>query len=107
MVFRKRTIIMGNKDDHETWVLTQICIAYSLILTYRWHVKFDVNVFNNINTNVTILHFKTDIAYTYCKQLTGTLLSIYPLPFLGIPLYMNNPETSVLVNFEIDVDTSW
>ena len=35
---------MANKDDHKSCVLTQICIAYNLILTLRWYVKFDVNV---------------------------------------------------------------
>ena len=64
MVFWKRTIINENKDDHKSCVLTQICIAYNLILTCRWYVKFDVNVFSNIKTSVAILHYKTDIAYT-------------------------------------------
>ena len=67
MVFWKTTIIMANKDDHRSCVLTQICIAYNLILTCRWYVKFDVNVFGM--SNVTILHYKTEIAYTCCKQL--------------------------------------
>ena len=35
------------------------------ISTYRWHVKFDVDVFNNIKTNSAILDYKIDIAYTY------------------------------------------
>ena len=76
MVFWKRTIIMANKDDH-----TQICIAYNLILACRWYVKFDVNVLSNIKKNVAILHYKTDIAYTCCKQLACTVLSIYPSSF--------------------------
>ena len=37
MVFWKRTIIMANKD--ESCVLTQICIAFKLILACRWYVK--------------------------------------------------------------------
>ena len=73
---------MSNKDDHESWVFTQICIAYILILTYRWYVKFDVNVFNKNKTNVNILRYKTDIAYTPCKQLTSTDLSISPFAIL-------------------------
>ena len=44
-------------------------------------VNFDVKVFNNIYMNVAILQYKTDIAYTCCKQLTSTVLSIYPSPF--------------------------
>ena len=52
--------------------------------TYRWGVNFDVKVFNNIYMNVAILQYKTDIAYTCCKQLTSTVLSIYPSPFWGI-----------------------
>ena len=54
MEFRKRTKIVSNKDDQESWGLTQIGISYILSPTYRWHVKFDVNVFNNIKTNVAI-----------------------------------------------------
>ena len=54
MVFWKRTIIMANKDDHKSCVLTKIFIAYNLILTCRWYVKFDVNVFSNIKTYVAI-----------------------------------------------------
>ena len=80
-VFWKRTIILAIKDDHKSCVLTQICIAYNLILTCRWYVKFDVNIFSNFKTNVAILHYKTDIAYTCCKQLACTVLSIYPSPF--------------------------
>ena len=67
MVFWKRTIKMANKDDHKSCVFTQISIAYNLILTCRWYVKLDVNVFSNIKTNVAILHYKTAIAYTCCK----------------------------------------
>ena len=62
MVFWKRTIIMANKDDHYSCVFKQICITYNFILTCRWYVKFDVNVFSNIKTNAAILHFRTDIA---------------------------------------------
>ena len=80
MVFWKRTITMA-KNDHKSCVLTQICIAYNLILTCRWHVKFDVNVFSNIKTNVAIFNYKTDIAYTCCKQLSCTVLSSYPSSF--------------------------
>ena len=83
-VFRRSTIIMPNKDYHESWILIQICIVYSSIPTYRWYLKFDVKVFNNIKPNVAILQYKTDIAYTYCKQLTCTVLSIYTSPFWGI-----------------------
>ena len=57
---------MVNEDDRKSCVLTQICIAYSLILTCRWYVKFDVNVFSKVETNMAILHYKTDIAYTCC-----------------------------------------
>ena len=32
MGFPKRTIIMTNKDDHESCVSTQTCIAYILIV---------------------------------------------------------------------------
>ena len=53
MGFPKR-IIMTNEDDHESHVLTQICFAYILILTYRWYVNFGINVFNNIKTNGAI-----------------------------------------------------
>ena len=81
MVFWKRTIIMANKDDHKSFGSTQICIAYSLILTCRWYVKFEVNIFSNIKTNVEILHYKTDIAYTCCKQLSCTVLPICHSPF--------------------------
>ena len=73
MVFQKRTIVRANKDDHRSCVLKQICIAYILILTYRWHVKYDVNVFNNIKTNVAILHYKADIAYGKCSKISNTL----------------------------------
>ena len=52
---------MSNKDDQESRVLTQICIATILIPTYSLFVKFDVNMFNNIKTNVAILLRKTDI----------------------------------------------
>ena len=71
---------MANKDDRKSCVLTQICIAYNLILSCRWYVKFDVNVFSDSKTNLAILHYKADIAYTLCKQLTCTVLTIYPLP---------------------------
>ena len=54
MVFWNRTIVILNKDDHESCVLALVCIAYILIPMYRWYVKFDVNVFNNINKNVAI-----------------------------------------------------
>ena len=81
MVFGKRTLIMTNKNDHKSCALSQICIAYNLNLTCRWYVKFDVNVFSNIKTNVANLHYKTDIAYICCKQLASTVLSIYPSPF--------------------------
>ena len=84
MVFWKRTIIMANKDDHKSCVLTQICIAYTLILTCRWYVKFDVNVFSNIKTNVAILYHKTEIAYTCFKQLSCTVLSIYPSHYFEV-----------------------
>ena len=103
MVFWKRTIIMANKDDHKYCVLTQSCVAFNLILTCRWYVKFDVNVFSNIKTNVAILHNKTDIAHTCCKQLACTILSIFPSPFWGI---YKNPKTSVSVSFEFCVDMS-
>ena len=83
MVFWNRTII-SKKDDHESWVLTQICIAYMLILKYIWHGMFDVNIFLNIKTNVPILQYNADIAYTHCKQLTCTVLSSYPSSFCGI-----------------------
>ena len=53
--------MMSNKDDFELLVLTQICIAYILILTKRKYVKFDVNVFHKVKTNVVILDHKTDI----------------------------------------------
>ena len=53
---------MSNKDDKESSVLTQICIAYILFPTYKCHVKIDVNVFINIKTNVTFSQYKTDIA---------------------------------------------
>ena len=66
IVFWKRKIIMANKDNHKS------C---------RWYIKFDVNVFSNIKKNVAILHYKTDIVYTCCKQLSCTVLSIYPSPF--------------------------
>ena len=56
----------------------------SLILTHSWYAKFDVNIFNNIKTNVATLKYKADIPYTYCKQLTCTVLSSYPSPFWGI-----------------------
>ena len=62
MVFWKRTIIMANKDDHKSCILTQICIAYNSILTCRWYVKFDVNVFSYIKTNLAILHYKTCVS---------------------------------------------
>ena len=75
---------MANKDDHKSCVLIHICIAYNLILTCRWYVKFDVNVSSNIKTNVAILHYTTDFGYTCCKQLSCSVLSIYPSPFLGI-----------------------
>ena len=81
MVFWKRPIKMANKDDHKSCVLTQICIAYKLTLICRWYVKFDVIIFSYIKTNVAIVHYKTDIAYTCCKQLSCTVLSIYPSPF--------------------------
>ena len=84
MVFWKRTIIVSKKDDNESGVLTQICIAYMLISTYRWYAMSDVNVFNNIKTNVAILQYKADIANTCCKQLLCTVLSNYPSPFCGI-----------------------
>ena len=97
MVFWKRTIIiMANKDDHLTCVLSQICITFNLILTCRWYVKFDVNVFSNIKTNVGILHNKTDIAYTCCNRLACTVLSIYPSPFLGIHVKQKNVSLSQL-----------
>ena len=54
MVFWNRTIIILNKDDHESQVLALVCIAYILIRIYRWYVKFDFNVLNNINKNVAI-----------------------------------------------------
>ena len=63
------------------WVLTQICIAYMLISTYSWYVKFEINVCNNIKTNVAISQYKADIAYTCWKQL---ILHSYPSPFWGI-----------------------
>ena len=72
---------MANKDDHKSSVLTQIRIAYNLILTCRLNGKFDVNAFSNFKTNFAILHFKTDIAYTCCKQLSFTVLTTYPSPF--------------------------
>ena len=78
IVFWKRTIRKTNKDDHKSCVLTQICIAYNLILTCRCYAKFDVNVFSKIKANVAILHYKTDIAYTCGKQLPCTVLSINP-----------------------------
>ena len=81
MFFWKRTIIKANKDYRKSCVLAQICIAYNLILKCRWHVNFDVNVFSNTKINVTIFHYKTNIAYTCCKQLSCTVLSIYPWPF--------------------------
>ena len=95
---------MANKDDHKSCVLTQICIAYNLILTCRWYVKFDVNVFSSIKTNVAILHYKTDIAYTCCKQLSCTVYPFIPRHF---ELFMKNPKTSVSVIFEFCVDMSW
>ena len=79
--FWKRTIIMANKNDHISCVLTQICTAYNLILTCIWCVKFYINVFSNIKTNVAILYYKTDIACTCCKQLVCAILSTYPSPF--------------------------
>ena len=48
MEFRKRSKIVSNKDVQESRGLTQIGVACVLFPTYRWHVKFDVNVFNNI-----------------------------------------------------------
>ena len=82
----KRTIIMANTGDHKSCVFTQICIAYNLILTCRWYVKSDVNVFSITKTNVGILHYETDIAYKKlcCKQLARTVLSIYLSTFWGI-----------------------
>ena len=74
---------MSKKDGHESWVLTQIYIAYMLISTYSWYAKLDVNVFNNIKTNVAILQYKAGIAYICCKQLTFTVLSSHPSPFCG------------------------
>ena len=59
--------------------MTQICIAYMLISTYSWYVKFEINVCNNIKTNVAISQYKADIAYTCWKQLI--LHSIIQLPF--------------------------
>ena len=84
MVVWKKTMIISKKNDHKSWVLTQICIAYILISTCSWFAKFDVNVFNDIKMNVAILQYKVDTAYTCCKQLTRTVLSSYPSPFWGI-----------------------
>ena len=54
MVLWNRTIIILNKYDHESRVLALVCIAYILIPMHRWYVKFDVNVFNNVDRNVAI-----------------------------------------------------
>ena len=68
MVSWKKTIIVANKDDHKSCVLTQICIAYDLILTCRWYVKLDVNVFSNIKTDVTIQILLTHVANNWHVQ---------------------------------------
>ena len=52
---------MSNTDDQDSRVFTLIFNGYNLIPPYRLLVKFDVNVFNNIKTNVFILLYKTDI----------------------------------------------
>ena len=78
----------------------QIFIAYNLILTCRWYVKFDVNVFSNIKTNIAILHYKTDIAYTCCKQLACTVLQcIYlSLAILGYTRKRLNRQFQSVLN---------
>ena len=70
---------MSKKDDHESWVLTQNCIAYMLISTYSLYAKFDVNVFNNITTNVAIF----TVLGRYCLHMSRTInmYSIIQLPF--------------------------
>ena len=67
--FWKRTIIMVNKDDHKSCVLTQICIAYNLILTCRWYVTFDVNIFSDLKTN---RHFT--LHDRYCLHMLQTMV---------------------------------
>ena len=46
----------------------KIASQKKLISTYSLHAKFDVNVFTNVNTNVAILQYNADIAYTCYKQ---------------------------------------
>ena len=95
---------MANKDINKSCVLTQICIAYNLILPCRCYVKFDVNVFSNIITNVAILHYKTDIVYTCCNNCH---VQVYPFIPRHFKVFMKNPKKTVSVSFEFGVDMSW
>ena len=98
MVFWKRTMIMANKNDHKSCVLTQICIAYNLILTCRWFVKRDVNVFSNIKTNVAIYGTR-QILYTHVAN--NWHVQLYPfIPRHFEVFTKNKKKTSVLNSWQ-------
>ena len=92
MVFYKRKIIMANKDDHKSCVLTKICIAYNLILTCRSYVKFDVNV----TRQILLIHVANN-----------RYVQFYPFIPRHFKVFMKKPKTSVSVNFEFSVDMGW
>ena len=104
MVFWKRTIIIVNKDDHKSCVLTQICIAYNLVLACRLYVKFDVNVFSNIKTNVAIYITRQILPTHVAKYWHVQFYQFFTHQFV---VFMQNSKTSVSVSIEFGVDMSW
>ena len=95
---------MANKDDHKSCFLTQICIAYNLILTCRWYVKFDFNVFRNIQ-RMSPFYITRQILLTDVPN--NCQVWFYPFIPRHFEVFMKNPNTSVSVSFEFGVDMSW
>ena len=106
MVLWKRTILMANKDGHKSCALTQIGIDHNLILTCRWYVKFDVNVFSNMKTNVAI-YITRQIHVLITHVSNNWHVKFYPFIPRHFEVFMKYPKTSVSVSFEFGVDMSW
>ena len=70
----------------------------------QMNVKFDVNVFSNIKTNVAIYITRQRLLTHVANNCHVQFYQFIPRHF---EVFMKHPKTSVSVSFEFGVDMSW
>ena len=105
MVFWKGSIIkFANKDDHKSCVLSQICIAYNLILTCRWYVKFLTSTSLVTSKRMSTFYITRQILLTHVAN--NWHVQFYPFIPRHFEVLMKNAKTSVSFSFEFGEDIS-